>query len=79
MEPDAKDEKMWASRDSLETWGSLTSVVAIDCVMPPFGSITLIPMLTLLMLSTLPSCKETVCCCPGVNYIYKMNFLRYNI
>ena len=46
---------MWASRDSLETWGGLTSAVAIDCVMPPFGDITFIPMSTLLMLSTLPS------------------------
>ena len=23
--------------------------------------------------------KETVCCCSGVNYIYKISFLRYNI
>ena len=49
---------MWASRASLETWGGLTLAVAIDCVMPPFGDITLIPMLTLLILSTLPSFKK---------------------
>ena len=49
---------MWASRDSLETWGSSTSAVAIDGVMPPFGDITLIPMSTLLMLSTFPSFKK---------------------
>ena len=70
---------MWASRASLEMWGSLTSAVAIDCVMPPVGDITLIPMSTLLILSTLSSFKETVCCCSGVNYIYKISFLRYNI
>ena len=28
---------MRASRASLETWGGLTSAMAIDCVMPPFG------------------------------------------
>ena len=49
---------MWASRTSLERWGSLTLVVAIDCVMPPFGDITLIPTSNLLMLSTLPSFKK---------------------
>ena len=49
---------MWASCDSLETWGSLTSTVAIDCVMPPFGDIMLIHMLTLPMLSTLTSFKK---------------------
>ena len=45
---------MWALRASLETLGGLTSAVAIDCVIPPFGDITLIPMSNLLMLSTLP-------------------------
>ena len=49
---------MWVSRAYLETWGILTSTVAIDCLIPPFGDITLINMLTLLMLSTLPSFKE---------------------
>ena len=49
---------MWALRASLETWGILTLEVAIDCVMPPFGDIALIPMLTFLMLSTLPSFKK---------------------
>ena len=38
--------------------GGLTLTVAIDCVMPPFGDITLIPMSTFLMLSTLPSFKK---------------------
>ena len=38
--------------------GGLTSAVAIDCVMPPFGDIMLIHMSTLLMLSTLPSFEE---------------------
>ena len=33
-------------------------MVAIDCVMPPFGEIALIPMSGLLMLSTLPSFKK---------------------
>ena len=49
---------MWALRASLEMWGSLILAVAIDCVMPPFGEINLIPMSTLLMLSTLPSFKK---------------------
>ena len=49
---------MWASRASLETWVSLTSAVAIDCVMPLFGDIKLIPMLMLLMLSKLNSFKK---------------------
>ena len=57
-EPDARDKKMWALRASLETWGGLTSAVAIYCVMPPFGYITLIHMSTLLMLSKLPSFKK---------------------
>ena len=49
---------MWASRASLETWGSLNLEVAIDCVMPLFGDITLISMSTLLILSTLPSSNK---------------------
>ena len=49
---------MWASRASLETWGSLNSAAVIDCVMPPFGYITLIPMSKLLMLSKLSSLKK---------------------
>ena len=49
---------MWASRASLETWGSLTSAVAINYVMPPFGDIMLIPMPELLILSTLSYFKK---------------------
>ena len=55
---DARDEKMWVSHASLETWGSLTSEVAIYCVMPPFDGITLVPMSTLLMMSALPYFKK---------------------
>ena len=58
MEPDTKDKKMWASRASLEKWRSLTSTVEIDCVVPPFGDITLIPMSMLMMLSILPSFRK---------------------
>ena len=36
----------------------MTSAVTIDCAMPPFRDITLIPMSTLLMLSTFPSLKK---------------------
>ena len=78
MEPDAKDKKMWALRASLETLGGLTSAVAIDCVIPPFGDITLIPMSNLLMLSTLPYFRKQ-CVVVPVSITSTNYFLRYNI
>ena len=49
---------MWASRAVLETWGSFTLAVAMDCVTPPFGDMTLIPTSTFLIFSTLLSFRK---------------------
>ena len=72
---------MWASHASLEKWGGLTLTVAIDCVMPPFGYITLIPMSTLLMLSTLPSFKKQCVVVPvsitSTELVFEVQYLEW--
>ena len=78
-EPDSKEKKMWASRAFLKNMMELDFVGgntlrdasvwghAVDSYVE-FSDVFNIYLF-----------QKTVCCRPGVNYIYKISFFRYNI
>ena len=61
--------------------GGLTSAVAIDCAMPSFGDIMLIPMSTFLMLSKLPSFKKQCVVVPvsitSTKLVFEVQYLEW--